>query len=92
MTSKVNPKAADIILTDRQTVIGREIINLLGLKVKTNGRVDTSHGDKTPLGLYLTVKRYVDKVPNDLQNAKLFEQYKRTQSSVMKLWKSLDAA
>lgn len=26
-----------------------------GLKVKKNGRIDTSIGDKTPLGLYRTI-------------------------------------
>lgn len=35
------------------------LFNLLrpGLKVKRNGRVDTVDGDKTPLGLYRTIKR-----------------------------------
>ena len=28
-----------------------------GLRVKRNGRVGTSQGDKTPLGLYRTIKR-----------------------------------
>lgn len=27
-----------------------------GLKIKKNGRIDTAHGDKTPLGLYRTIK------------------------------------
>jgi len=31
-----------------------------GLKVKDNGRVDTDFGDKTPLGLYRTVKRMME--------------------------------
>jgi hypothetical protein len=26
-----------------------------GLKIKRNGRIDTSGGDKTPLGLYRTI-------------------------------------
>ena len=41
-------------------VIGNHLINLLGLTVKANGRVDTAGGDKTPLGLALTVKRVID--------------------------------
>ena len=40
--------------------IGLEVIELLGLKVKENGRVDTSGGDKTPVGLALTLKRIFD--------------------------------
>jgi hypothetical protein len=27
-----------------------------GLKTKRNGRIDTTHGDKTPLGLYRTCR------------------------------------
>ena len=50
-------KSTDIIETDRQTAIGHDIINMLFLKVKKNGRVDTTWGDKTPLGLYLTLQR-----------------------------------
>lgn len=37
---------------------GKEIIKLLGLKMKKNGRVDTTWGDKTPLGLYRTLERF----------------------------------
>jgi len=40
--------------------IGESLINMLNLKVKKNGRVDTSWGDKTPLGLALSVKRVLD--------------------------------
>ncbi len=50
-------KASDIIATDRMRAIGDEIIEMLHLKVKSNGRVDTTWGDKTPLGLYLTLQR-----------------------------------
>jgi hypothetical protein len=39
------------------TIVGENIIDLLYLKVKENGRVDTSWGDKTPLGLFLTLER-----------------------------------
>ena len=40
--------------------IGNELIELLDLKVKENGRVDTSGGDKTPIGLAKTVKRLIE--------------------------------
>ena len=40
--------------------IGARIIELLGLRVKKNGRVDTQWGDKTPSGLYLTLRRCLD--------------------------------
>ena len=36
------------------------MIALLSLKVKRNGRVDTSWGDKTPMGLGATVRRVVN--------------------------------
>lgn len=40
-----------------------ELFELLkpGLKVKRNGRVDTSCGDKTPLGLYRIIARVYQK-------------------------------
>jgi hypothetical protein len=48
-------------LSDEQkTEIGEKLIELLALKVKSNGRVDTSVGDKTPKGLFLTVKRFIE--------------------------------
>ncbi len=40
--------------------LGNQLIELLSLKVKSNGRVDTSEGDKTPIGLALTIMRKVD--------------------------------
>ncbi len=40
--------------------IGLELIDLLHLKVKQNGRVDTSGGDKTPEGLGRTVARVIE--------------------------------
>ncbi len=40
--------------------LGHELILLLGLKVKHNGRVDTSWGDKTAKGLGATVRRIVN--------------------------------
>lgn len=39
--------------------IGNKLIELLDLRVKDNGRVDTSGGDKTPVGLARTVKRLI---------------------------------
>jgi hypothetical protein len=30
-----------------------------GLRVKRNGRVDTMHGDKYPLGLYRTIRNRI---------------------------------
>jgi len=40
---------------EQATALGLELINMLGLKVKPNGRVDTVGGDKTPLGLVKTI-------------------------------------
>jgi hypothetical protein len=39
-----------------------ELFKLLrpGLKVKRNGRIDTTGGDKSPLGLYRTIKAEVN--------------------------------
>ena len=37
------------------------LIELLHLKVKKNGRVETTWGDKTPLGLYRTVAGVINK-------------------------------
>lgn len=39
---------------------GNDLIEILQLKIKKNGRVDTTWGDKTPLGLALTVQRIID--------------------------------
>ena len=39
---------------------GNELIKLLSLKIKKNGRVDTDGGDKTPLGLGRTVIRLLE--------------------------------
>lgn len=40
---------------DEQTKIGYALIEMLGLKVSTDGRVKTAWGDKTPLGLAKSV-------------------------------------
>ena len=48
-------------MTDAQAqTVGEQLIALLDLRVKTNGRVDTAGGDKTPIGLARTVKRAID--------------------------------
>jgi hypothetical protein len=43
-----------------QNEIGEKLIEVLQLKKKPNGRVDTTWGDKTPLGLYLTVQAVIE--------------------------------
>jgi len=43
------------------TAAGLRIIELLGLKQKGNGRVDTSGGDKSPVGLARTLRRELDR-------------------------------
>ena len=45
---------------DDKSKRGLDIIRLLGLKLKRNGRVNTQWGDKTPLGLYLTLDRIIN--------------------------------
>jgi hypothetical protein len=39
--------------------IGNKLIEVLQLKLKPNGRVDTTWGDKTPIGLVQVVKRII---------------------------------
>jgi len=39
--------------------LGQAVVDLLGLTVKGNGRVDTNSGDKTLIGLGRTVVRVV---------------------------------
>lgn len=50
-----NNVIGDSDLESEMTEIGEQIIDLLSLRVKDNGRVDTAVGDKTPLGLALTI-------------------------------------
>lgn len=62
---KRNPEKAARILhsnttEDQRIKYGEKIIEILGLKVKKNGRVDTSIGDKTPMGLGSTMMRYFE--------------------------------
>ena len=42
---------------EKATRIGLKIMELLFLELNSQGRVDTDGGDKTPLGLALTIKR-----------------------------------
>ena len=51
--------------TQRLIDAGNHIIDLLNLKVKDNGRVDTTDGDRTPLGLALMLKRYLGEEEED---------------------------
>ena len=44
----------------RDHLIGVNLIGLLDLKIKRNGRVDTAWGDKTPVGLARTVRRIME--------------------------------
>ena len=62
-------------MEDENIAIGNILIELLGLTVKENGRVDTTWGDKTPAGLTLTVKRIIDEneISEDLADHDLFE-------------------
>ena len=46
---------------DQATALGNEIIELFNLKIdKKTGRVNTSWGDKTPLGIGLCVQRILE--------------------------------
>ncbi len=45
---------------EEQDARGRAILRLLGVRLKANGRVDTPIGDKTPTGIYQTVKRILE--------------------------------
>lgn len=46
--------------TEKEAHEALELFTLLrpGLKIKANGRIETEHSDKTPLGLYRTLKRF----------------------------------
>jgi len=45
---------------EEQIEKGKKLAELLDLKIKENGRYDTTWGDKTPLGLFLTVQRIIE--------------------------------
>jgi hypothetical protein len=44
----------------KQSARGEKLIEILRLRKKPNGRVDTAWGDKTPRGLYLTIQRIME--------------------------------
>jgi len=46
----------------RSEELGLRVIELLALKQKGNTRVDTTWGEKTPMGLGLTIRRLVKEV------------------------------
>ena len=41
-------------------IIGKNIAELLNLKLKSNGRYNTEWGDKTAIGLYYCIQRIID--------------------------------
>jgi len=45
---------------ERQQKTGEKLIEVLMLRRKANDRVDTTWGDKTAMGLFLTVKRIIE--------------------------------
>ena len=45
---------------EQDTDIGAALIEILGLIVKDNGRVDTLWGDKTAMGLTRTIRRIIE--------------------------------
>lgn len=52
--------------TNTDKLLGEDLISMLSLKVKKNGRVDTSWGDKTPMGIGATVRRVVNESAPEL--------------------------
>lgn len=52
---------------ERADKIGESLIEVLGLRVKKNGRVNTTWGDKSPEGLARTVERILawDNMPKE---------------------------
>lgn len=46
-------------MSEENKILGEALIELLSLRVKKNGRIDTSWGDKSPTGLGATVRRIV---------------------------------
>jgi hypothetical protein len=46
--------------TNGQTKLGENIATVLGLRTNEFGRYNTTVGDKTALGLYLTIRRIVE--------------------------------
>jgi hypothetical protein len=59
--NNIQQQSEEIMEQEKKDItVGEKLIAVLGLKVKSNGRVDTAWGDKTPLGLALTVKRILE--------------------------------
>lgn len=50
----------DEIERRQQQLAGEKLIEVLQLRRKANDRVNTTWGDKTAMGLYLTVKRIIE--------------------------------
>ena len=48
---------------DKQTRKGNALIQMLGLKIKKDGRVKTVWGDKSPLGLCISVEAIMKGTP-----------------------------
>jgi len=59
-------KIEKLVLADTtdDELIGNKLIEVLQLKLKQNGRVDTSWGDKNPVGLAQVVKRIIQEKGN----------------------------
>jgi len=51
---------------DIMTAKGKELAEMLGLKRKANGRYNTTRGDKTDLGLYLSVERFIQEAQEEI--------------------------
>ena len=63
-TGQLKPTERNTMDDTVATTVGNQIIELLSLPVKKNGRVDTTWGDKTPAGLARTIDRVLaDLVP-----------------------------
>jgi len=53
---------------EAESMRGVALGELLQLKKKrSNGRYNTTWGDKTPLGLYLTVKRFIEESEKEIE-------------------------
>lgn len=52
----------------RQHERGLYLARLLGIKRKANGRYDTAWGDKTAVGLFLTLRRVINAEPVELSD------------------------
>ena len=59
MTTKERRKLRQYADSEPEARVAEMLLTVLrpGLKVKRNGRIDTTWGDKTPLGWYRTIRR-----------------------------------